>query len=108
MRNAIGAVTFLWPFMILVRVLGGSPMAMAALLALIPASRSASANASPGWIGGSFSVVIRDFDILRLVVLPAKTNREKCQDQARVSGKCEGSNGPPALSQFRARKAFWK
>jgi hypothetical protein len=74
MRNAMGAVTFLCPFMILVRVLGGSPMAMAALLALIPASRSASANASPGWIGGSFSVVIRDFDILRLVVRPAKTN----------------------------------
>ena len=74
MRKAIGAVTFLWPFMILVRVLGGSPIAMAALVALIPASRNASANASPGWIGGSLSVVIRDFDILRLVILPAKTN----------------------------------
>jgi hypothetical protein len=47
-RDAIGAVTFLWPFMTLVRVLAGSPMAMAALLALIPASRRASANASPG------------------------------------------------------------
>ena len=68
MRNAIGAVTFLCPFMIVVMLLGGSPMAMAAQLALIPALRRASANASPGWIGRSFSVVIRDFDILRLGV----------------------------------------
>src|ERR1700722_9180106 len=74
MRNAIGAVTFLWPLMILVRVLGGSPVAMAALLALTPASCRASAKASPGWMGGSFSGIVRDFDILRLVVLPAKTN----------------------------------
>ncbi|HTC87949.1 MAG TPA: hypothetical protein VK686_06600 [Bryobacteraceae bacterium] len=48
MRNAIGAVTFLWPFMILVRVLGGRPIAMAALVALIPASRRVSVKTSPG------------------------------------------------------------
>src|SRR5438309_2084597 len=72
-RAAVSAVIARWPLTIRLMRPGGTRIARASALILIPSSFRSSSRMVPGWIGASL-VIVRDFDIGWSFLFPGEAN----------------------------------